>query len=294
MGNTAIKEPIWSKEKTRVTGKVASKTFASGITADVSLPPATDDREIFALPDDDPICHDSFSYPDWRETSEIVLDEKTGFELIVLNPGTILYRGTNLYASKTGAPPGFYGTWFTARNYAFVREYHAIDTNKIVAYRVINPIYLFNISLANLNHLVEYEEKETKDGTQVKYLKELMSNIFLYGMPSNIKSIFMQRGGVLGVNPNTGAEEYSSNLYGSDVKDDELYRLSSIGADYEFASWLCERGFNGFAFKRLDRSNFHSEVVLCSGKDLQVLPTEWRVFADVPNCISFILKRTNC
>src|SRR5437868_12729908 len=87
--------------------------------------------------------------PHWYEKAKQIIDEKTGYKLILLPPGTKLFKGTNLYTHEAGR--GFYGDFYTAFNYAFSpQQINGCDAGKIIVIEILEPFPLFSLTGYNL------------------------------------------------------------------------------------------------------------------------------------------------
>lgn len=204
------------------------------------------------------------TFPHWRDKTVSTVDPDTGYQLIVLMPGTILFKGTKATASSTVPKRGFYGAFDTAVNYAFrYKEFGGEgEVGKLIGFMVTKPISLLLITWENINlflsSITNEEEKKTAEWV--------------------VNSIF--------------------DFYPADHRP--LARNSSLPKDLIFSQMLCSKGLQGFAAYRFPiyserpRTNeedrkirFPSEVMLCNSalSSLAPLSVEWRVHPAFPHCI---------
>ena len=196
------------------------------------------------------------NFPDWRVTSVETRDEKTGYDMIVLLPGTILFHGTSLFLPPGQVLKGWYGTFDTGVQYAFRRQYG--EQGKIIAIQVNEPIALFKITYRNLQRLVEKEKPD-------EFTMSILRTVFGYVVPPDVLS--------------------NEGHYRKEEEGNSLSRKSSNETDPFFTMWLCERGFMGYAAHKF--GIFHSEAYFCSSAlpHLSLVPLEWRNHAAFPSCI---------
>lgn len=254
------------------------------------------------------------TFPHWLDKTVLTTDPDTGYQLLTLLPGTILFKGTRATVSSTAFKRGFYGTFDTAVQYGFrMKDFGGEgETGKVIGFEITKPLPLFLINWENLNLLVNtLKNEEANNQSSSSGLSSLLS------LPSataparrvsteietaaqavrTISSIFGYRPRQL-----SDAVKYPEQLNESEQPDKSeqsrqpLLRSSTLYADLLFSQILCERKFYGFASYQMPQSSssgkpkegkFHSEVMLCNmALDyLAPLPIEWRVHPAFPKCI---------
>lgn len=196
-------------------------------------------------------------FADWRVTTIERRDEKTNYDMLILQPNTILFHGTNLFFAPGRVKSDWYGTFDTAVQYAF-RRIGTLEgeQGKVIGIRAKTEIPLFKISYRNLERLITEEKPD-------KQMKRFLGRIFGMG------------------------EEWAAETghVRQEPEGKSLTRHSDSILDSVFAAWLCERGFLGYAAHKF--GIFHSEVYVCPQAIplLAPLPIEWRNHGAFPNCI---------
>jgi endonuclease/exonuclease/phosphatase family metal-dependent hydrolase len=239
------------------------------------------------------------TFPHWRDKTSLTTDEKTGYQLLTLLPGTTLFKGLKVFGSPSAPKRGFYGTFDTAVNYAFRSSGLGGqgEQGKVIVFQADRPIPLFLINEHNLNLLLlnlgkeykEFRSLSSKEKEEYNEEKEELKKMQRY-----ILQLF--GGKVL-------YDTYSLPTLENE-RIESIVRKSEFDADLVFSNFLCSRGFQGFASYQLPIFNpskrtkienlFPSEVMLCNSALPSLISPgiEYRVHRAFPQCIFEVESKT--